>query len=163
MRRDFTENTFLSALINKCYWVQARSAHCVCMCLTLCDPMDCSPPGSSVHAILQARILEWAAMPSFRGSSRPRDRAHMPYVSCTGHSLHERLINPRDKLFKPRNTTLFSKLADQEDGRLMSHNKHIVRAWMPDSFTDQRWREVRKQSKKTIEFWQISPQAGGMC
>ena len=38
-------------------------------CLTLCDPMDCSPPGSSVHAIFQARILEWVAMPSSRGSS----------------------------------------------------------------------------------------------
>ena len=36
---------------------------------TLCDPMDCSPPGSSVHGILQARILEWVAMPSSRGSS----------------------------------------------------------------------------------------------
>ena len=37
--------------------------------LTLCDPMDCSPPGSFVHEILQARILEWVAMPSFKGSS----------------------------------------------------------------------------------------------
>ena len=36
---------------------------------TLCDPMDCSPPGSSVHGILQARILEWVATPSSRGSS----------------------------------------------------------------------------------------------
>ena len=43
--------------------------------LTLCDPMDYSPTGSSVHEILQARILEWAAMPSSRGSSRPRDSA----------------------------------------------------------------------------------------
>ena len=42
-------------------------------CLTLWDPMGCSPPGSSVQGILQARILEWVAMPS-RGSSRPRDR-----------------------------------------------------------------------------------------
>ena len=40
-------------------------------CLTLCDPMDCSPPGSSVHVILQARILAWVAMPSSRGSSYP--------------------------------------------------------------------------------------------
>ena len=39
---------------------------------TLCDPMDCSPPGSSVHGTLQARILEWVAMPSSRGSSWPR-------------------------------------------------------------------------------------------
>ena len=38
-------------------------------CPTLCDPMDCSPPGSSVHRILQARILEWVAMPSSGGSS----------------------------------------------------------------------------------------------
>ena len=41
--------------------------------LTLCDPMDCSPPGFSVHGILQAGILEWVAMLSSRGSSRPRD------------------------------------------------------------------------------------------
>ena len=48
-------------------------------CPTLCDPMDCSPPGSSVHGILQARILEWVAMPSSRGSSQPRD---LTGVSC---------------------------------------------------------------------------------
>ena len=39
------------------------------LCLTLFDPMDCSPPGSSVHGILQARILEWVAIPFSRGSS----------------------------------------------------------------------------------------------
>ena len=39
------------------------------LCPTLCDPMDCSPPGSSVHGILQARILEWVAIPFSRGSS----------------------------------------------------------------------------------------------
>ena len=47
--------------------------------LSLCSPMDCSPPGSSVRGILQARILEWVSMPSSRGSSRPRDRTQ---VSC---------------------------------------------------------------------------------
>ena len=46
---------------------------------TLCDPVDCSPPGSSVRRILQARALEWAAMPSSRRSSRPRGRT---LVSC---------------------------------------------------------------------------------
>ena len=43
-------------------------------CPTPCSPIDYSPPGSSVHGILQAGILEWTAMPSSRGSSRPRDR-----------------------------------------------------------------------------------------
>ena len=41
--------------------------------LTLSDPMDYGPPGSSVHGILQARILDWVAMPSCRGSSQPRN------------------------------------------------------------------------------------------
>ena len=53
-------------------------------CPTLYDPRDCSPPGSSVHAILQARTLAWVAMPSSRGSSPPRDRTHVSSVSCTG-------------------------------------------------------------------------------
>ena len=42
-------------------------------CLTLCDPVNCSLPGSSVHGILQARILEWVAIPFSRGSLQPRD------------------------------------------------------------------------------------------
>ena len=41
-------------------------------CPTLCDPMDCSPPGSSVHGISLARILEWVAISYSRGSSQPR-------------------------------------------------------------------------------------------
>ena len=48
-------------------------------CLTLCDPMGCSPPGSSVHGILQARILEWVAIFFSRGFSQTRD---WPWVSC---------------------------------------------------------------------------------
>ncbi|CAN0562304.1 unnamed protein product [Rangifer tarandus platyrhynchus] len=45
-------------------------------------PMDCSPPGSSVHGILQARRVEWGAMPSSRGSSQPRNQIHVSCVSC---------------------------------------------------------------------------------
>ena len=72
------------------FWFQSCSYNCVhvCMraqllqlCLTLCDPTGYSPPGSSVHGILQAGILEWVAMPSSRGSSWHRDQTH---VSCTG-------------------------------------------------------------------------------
>ena len=46
-------------------------------CLTLCDPMDCSLPGSSVHGIFQAIVLEWAAISFSRGSSQPRDRTRV--------------------------------------------------------------------------------------
>ena len=47
---------------------------------TLCDPVDCSLPGSSVHGIFQARILEWAAISFSRGSSKPRDRTRVSHV-----------------------------------------------------------------------------------
>ena len=47
----------------------------------LCDPVDCSPPGSSVHGILQAGILEWVAISFFRGSSRPRDQTQVSRVA----------------------------------------------------------------------------------
>ena len=54
----------------------------------LCDPIDCGPLGSSVHGILQARMLEWIAMPSPRGSSRARDhRTSVSYVSCIGKQV----------------------------------------------------------------------------
>ena len=54
--------------ITMCEWVLSPK-----LCLTLCNPMDCSPPGSSVHGISRARILEWVAISS-SSSSQPRDR-----------------------------------------------------------------------------------------
>ena len=77
----------LSLRIGLIHWVQSP---CSCIhaclvtqsCLTLFDLMDCSPPGSSVHGISQARILEWVALPFSKGSSRPRDRT--PVFCITG-------------------------------------------------------------------------------
>ena len=57
----------MSGAYYRCYVLVAQS------CPTLCDPMDCSPPGSSLRGILQARILEWDAIASSRESSQPRD------------------------------------------------------------------------------------------
>ena len=51
------------------------------LCLTLCDPMGCSLPGSSVHGIFQARELEWVAISFSRGSSRPGDRTHVSHIA----------------------------------------------------------------------------------
>ena len=50
------------------------------VCLTLCHPPDCSPPGSSVHRISQARILEWVSISFSRGSSQPRDQTHVSSI-----------------------------------------------------------------------------------
>ena len=86
-------------------WVPRRvlqpqvSRVCVCLvahlCLTLGNPMDCSPSGSSVHGIFQVRILEWVAISSFRGSSRPRDQTPsltspaLPGKFCTISAIWE--------------------------------------------------------------------------
>ena len=65
-----------------------RVCVCVCMCaqscLTFCDSRDSSPPGSSVHGIFQARVLEWVVISYFRRSSQPRDRTHVSCISCIG-------------------------------------------------------------------------------
>ena len=50
-------------------------------CPTLCDSMNCSPSGSSIHGVLQARILEWIAIPFSRGSSWPRDRTQVSFIA----------------------------------------------------------------------------------
>ena len=66
---------------------------CVCVCSVaqsgpiLCNPMDCSPPGFSVHGIFQARILEWIAISFSRGSSWPRDQTCVSYISCIGRQI----------------------------------------------------------------------------
>ena len=77
----YTLSTYLS-----CNWKFVPFDHaCVLSCFSniqLCDPVDCSLPGSSVHGILQARMLEWVAMPSSRGSSWPRDQTHISCGSC---------------------------------------------------------------------------------
>ena len=79
-----------------------NSSVCLCMCtcvhvytlsyVWLCDPMVCGPPGSSVHGISQARILELVAISSSMGSSQPRDRTCISYVSCIGRQIHYHCI-----------------------------------------------------------------------
>ena len=63
-------------------------------CLTLCDPLDCSPLVSSVHRIFQARILEWVAISYSRRSSQPRDPTRISCVSCSAGDLPNPKIQP---------------------------------------------------------------------
>ena len=80
--------------VNICKWYTDNlCTFCICVlvaqsCPTFCNPMDCSPPGSSVPGILQARILEWVAISSSRGSSWRTDRTQ---VSCIGRQMLYRL------------------------------------------------------------------------
>ena len=69
------------ATLPACQWCFAQSWP------ALCNPTDCSPPGSSVRGVLQARILEWVAMASSRGSSRPGDWTPVPCVPCRGRQV----------------------------------------------------------------------------
>ena len=74
------------------------------LCPTLCDPMNCSLPGSSGRRIIQAKILEWVAMPSSRRSSQPRDQTQ---VSCICHLSHQGiLLGQILKLIRTRNSFL---------------------------------------------------------
>ena len=88
---------FLDRFILGCSYWTVTGCVCVCvrahthlvaqLCPTLFDPMDCSPPGSSVHGIFPARILGWVAIFCSRGSSRPRDWSHVSCLSCTGRRI----------------------------------------------------------------------------
>ena len=78
-------------------------------CAMLCDLIDCSPPGCSVHGILQARILEWVAMPSSRGSSHPRNWTR---VSCNVGGFYQ--LSYREALLvHSRHLTDISQVNDQ--------------------------------------------------
>ena len=72
-----------------------KSRHLLCVhrkslrsCPTRCHPLDCSPPGSSDHGILQTRILEWVIMPSSRGFTGPRDQTHATYAFLHGQEVY---------------------------------------------------------------------------
>ena len=112
------------------------------LCTNLGDPMDCSLPHSSVHGILQARILEWVAVPSSMGSSQPRDRTHLSYVSCIGRRVlyHQRhLGSPSEHLLSK---DLFNEWLN---GRVIEGGK----AWRKK----RTWKNKGGRKKKKVPVW----------
>ena len=81
------------------YCWKVRECVCTLSCLTLCNPMDCSPPGSSVHGIFQERILEQVAIFFSRGSSWAKDQTRVSCVSCTGRQICT-IVPPAKKILK---------------------------------------------------------------
>ena len=72
------------------YIYEVKRSEVAQSCSTLCDPMDCSLPGSSLHGIFQARKLEWGAISFSRGTSQHRDPTHTSYIPSTGRwVLHQ--------------------------------------------------------------------------
>ena len=99
------------------YWASWKKESGVAQsCPTLCDPMDCSPPGSSVHGILQARILEWVAISFSRRSSQPRDRTRI-----------SRIVGRRFTIWATREYKIGSYLI-QEGECLLCHFAFMLRA-----------------------------------
>ena len=103
-----------------------RESSCVSVwvaqsCPTLCDPMGCSQPGSSVHGILQARIMEWIATPFSRGSSRPRDRTRVSSIA--------------DRFFPVRATRPVLKPGQGRLHALFLYSLHIKCYYVPNTFT----------------------------
>ena len=93
-------------------------------CPTLCNPMDFSPPGSSVHGILQARILEWIVIPFSRGSSWPRDRTQ---VSCITDGFYQLSYQGRSKNTEVVSLSLLQRIfLIQESNQGLLHCRWII-------------------------------------
>ena len=93
------------------------------LCLTLCNPMDCSIPGSSVHGIFQARVLEWVAISFSRESSQPRDRTWVAHIAGRHFTIWATRDAEIEAVIKNLRTKAQGKMASQE-----SSSKHLEKS-----------------------------------
>ena len=119
-------------------------------CPPLCNPVDYSQPGSSVHGILQARILEWVAMPSSRASSPPKDRTH---VSCSS-SIGMEILSYQGSPKKGRLTVhLFVFLGrcsiDKSSSYPVVLSPYGIIWWVPSM--EHIWSQFRRREKMILE------------
>ena len=105
-------------------------------CPTLCDPTDCSLPGSSIHGIFQARVLEWVAISYSRGSSWPRDRTQVSHIAGRRFTVWAtREVTLSLLLYKPLeklngNPLQYSCLENPMDGRAWWAAVHgVTKSW----------------------------------
>ena len=107
-------------------------------CPTLCDPMDCSLPGSSVHGIFQAIVLEWIAISFSKGSSQPRDRTRVSRIIDRRFTVWARGDCPRLHVNKQRHYFANRGLSSQRYGFSSSHIWMWVldykESWMPKNW-----------------------------
>ena len=143
------------------------SAKLLQLCLTLCDPMNYSPPGSPVHGILQAGILEWVFMPFSRGSSQLRDLTCVSSVSCIGrwvlyhehHLLKSKDITLPTKVHIVKAMFFFPVVMYGRESWTIKKAEH----WRTDAFKLWCWRrllrfpwKVRRSNQPTLK--EINPE-----
>ena len=137
-------------------------------CPTLCNPTDCSPSGSSVHGILQARILEWVIIPFPRGSSWPRDWTWVSYIAgrffivwATSDIMqNSRLVDSQTRIkIAGRN---INNLRYEDDTTLMVESKEELKSFLMRVKEDSEKAGLKLNIQKTkimasspITSWQI--------
>ena len=97
--RQKEKRTAEDELVGWHHWLDGHRSDVPQSCPTLCDPMDCSPPGFSIHGIFQAWVLEWVAISFSRGSSWPRDWTQVSRIAGRGFTIWATRVSP-DNLLK---------------------------------------------------------------
>ena len=134
-------------------------------CLILCDPMDCSQPSSSVHEIIQARVLEWVAISFPRGSSRLRDR------TCVSLLLADSLLfeppgNPiynwnRNEISASEINLPTSEVSSSELSHNLQLGEGLPNGASPLEMSQDTWRKLPRQCERENSFQgSSSPPAG---
>ena len=110
---------------NSSFWCLFFKLCCCCLvaqsCPTLCGPMDCSPPGSSVHGILQARRLEWVAISFSKGSSRPRDWTRASHTTDWFFTVWTKMV--MFKKTKKQNKTKITSAGEDAEKKESLHTR----------------------------------------
>ena len=124
-------NSYIITIVKDVYqFSQSIKSEVAQSCLTLCDPMDCSLPGSSIDGMFQARILEWVAIFFSRGSSWPRDRTQSPALQADSLPSEARNHHPNNRHTHTHTRTQKNRLSASQNSY---QNKSLRFAYKPSS------------------------------
>ena len=126
---------------------------CAQSCPTLCDPMDWSLPGSSIHGIFQAKMLEWVAISYSRGSSWSRDGTHVSCISCLAGGFFAtmpHILRPKSRDFcRPFGHVMF---LHKHFSRPLSHRSAYLSLWFINSISSENLQLIHYQGQKKREL-----------